>query len=152
MLLTRLIEKADSLILYTALVKSFLLCFSLFKHGTSVAPVHCTQMASHCVKVFDNSIAYLSVWITSDNVKKLLTLGLMTVSFITILYSFPLSAFVIVLKLLSFMGMPRAWKSCLRRTAHHLSFPGVQLPVKAPVTTRGGCLENGRKKQVGRRE
>lgn len=90
---TRLIEKANSLILYTGLVKSFLLCFSLFKHGTSVAPVHCTQMASHFVKVLGNNIAYLSVWITSDNMKKLLMLCLMTVSFIASLLLSPLSHF-----------------------------------------------------------
>jgi len=32
------------------------------------------------------------------------------------------------------MEMPWAWKSCRRQTAHHLSFPGVQLPVKVPAT------------------
>ena len=93
MILTMLTEKANSLILYGGLVKSFLSCFSLFKHGTSVAPVHCIQMVSLFVKVLDNSIAYLSVWITPDNMKKLLTLCLMTVSFITSLHPFLLSDF-----------------------------------------------------------
>lgn len=33
--------------------------------------------------------------------------------------------------------MPWAQKSCLRKTAHHLFFPGVQPPMKAPVTLQG---------------
>lgn len=34
--------KASSLIFHTELVKSFLSCFSSFKHGTCVATLHCT--------------------------------------------------------------------------------------------------------------
>lgn len=77
-----LIEKADPVILYNVLVRSFLLCISLFKHGTAVALVHQTQMATLFVKVLDSLIAYLLVWITSDNMRKLLMLVLMTASFI----------------------------------------------------------------------
>lgn len=56
-----LIEKADPVILYNGLVRSFLLCTSLFKHGTAVALVIHTQMVSLFVKVLDSLIACLSV-------------------------------------------------------------------------------------------